>query len=87
MQRSRPPTRISSDLYRYAGLGTQFAATLGVFGALGWWLDAKLGSSPWLLLLGIFTGFGLGLYSMLLKLAPVRGDARRSKSDPPDPAA
>lgn len=87
MQRSRPPTRISSDLYRYAGVGTQFAATLGVFGALGWWLDAKLGSSPWLLLLGIFTGFGLGLYSMLLKLSPRRRGARESKSDLSDPEA
>lgn len=60
--------RFSSDIYRYAGVGTQFAATLAVFGGAGWWLDAKLGSSPWLLLLGVFTGFGLGLYSMTLKL-------------------
>ncbi len=64
-------------MFRYAGLGTQFAATLGVFGALGWWLDTRLGSSPWLLLVGIFTGFGAGLYSMIAKLSP---PARRDDS-------
>lgn len=64
--------RLSSDVYRYAGVGTQFAATLAVFALGGWWLDAKLGSSPWLLLTGVFAGFGLGLYSMLLKLSPKR---------------
>ena len=82
MQSSRPPSRVANDLFRFAGLGTQFAATLGVFGALGWWLDTKLGSSPWLLLVGVFSGFGLGLYSMIQKLSP-----RSRSAEPARPAA
>lgn len=81
MQSSRPPSPVSNDLFRFAGLGTQFAATLGVFGGLGWWLDTKLGSSPWLLIIGIFAGFGLGLYSMIKKLGP---SASRGAHEPPD---
>jgi F0F1-type ATP synthase assembly protein I len=86
VQSSRPPSSVSSDLFRFAGLGTQFAATLGVFGALGWWLDTKLGSSPWLLIVGIFAGFGLGLYSMTKKLGPSAKRGTRD-SEPPAPNA
>jgi len=85
VQRSRRPPRISRDLYRLASVGTQFAATLAVFSGLGWWLDARLGSKPWLLLLGVFSGFGLGLYSMVLKLSP-KERARRTPGDDDTPA-
>ena len=56
----------ATDLGRYAGLGFQFAATMLVFGALGWWLDARLGSSPWLLIAGIFLG-ATGAFLALLR--------------------
>ena len=56
------------DLARYSGLGLQFAATVGVFALLGYWLDQKLGVTPGFLLVGVFLGFGLGLYSMVKKL-------------------
>ena len=71
----------SSDLYRYSGLGFQFAAAVGLFALGGRWLDGKLGSSPWFLLAGVFTGFGLGLYSLLSKLPGGTRNARRD--DPP----
>lgn len=58
-----------SDLTRYSGLGLQFAATIGVFALAGRWLDGRLGSSPWMLIGGVFLGFGLGLYSMITKMA------------------
>ena len=70
VKRFRRPPRVSRDLYRFASVGTQFAATLAVFGGIGWWLDERFGSTPWLLLCGVFLGFGLGLYSMVLKLSP-----------------
>lgn len=63
-----------SDLARYSGLGLSFAVTLLVFAAGGWWLDRKLGSSPWLLIVGVFAGFGLSLYSMLQKLPSGKRD-------------
>jgi F0F1-type ATP synthase assembly protein I len=56
------------ELYRYSGLGLQFAAAVAVFTLVGRWLDARLGTSPWLLLFGVFLGLGLGLYSLIKKL-------------------
>lgn len=56
------------DLARYSGVGLQFAATVLVFALLGRWVDGRLGASPWFLLVGVFLGFGLGLYAMIAKL-------------------
>jgi ATP synthase protein I len=43
----------------YGSVGLQFAAGLVAFSLAGAWLDRRLGSSPWLLLLGVALGFGL----------------------------
>ncbi|HED65744.1 MAG TPA: AtpZ/AtpI family protein [Planctomycetes bacterium] len=72
---SRPPPvpaglAASPDLYRFAGVGLHFGATIGFFAWLGYWADGKLGSSPWLLLVGVFLGFGLGLWSLVSKFGP-----------------
>jgi len=32
--------------------------------ALGWWLDRKLGTEPWLMLLGILLGIVVGMYEI-----------------------
>ncbi len=61
-----------SELYRYSGLGLQFAATIGVLALGGHWLDGWLGSDPWGLIAGVFLGFALGLYSMTKKLPSTR---------------
>jgi len=58
------------DLYRYSGVGLQFAGTVGLFALGGYWLDARWGSSPWLLLVGVFLGFAGGLVSIVKKVAP-----------------
>ena len=67
-----------ADYARYAGLGLQFAGSIGVFALLGWWLDEKLGTSPWLLLLGVFTGFGGGLYALVKKVPGVTRGSPKS---------
>jgi ATP synthase protein I len=48
----------------FAGLGLQFALTILVFLYAGQWLDRKLGTAPWLLLLGVFIGAAGGFYSL-----------------------
>ena len=60
------------DLGRYAGLGLQFAASLALFGALGWWLDRRLSSSPWLMILGMLGGAALAFVSLLRAVPPAR---------------
>jgi len=73
---SRGRPRLSSG-QEFAGLGMQFAGAMGLFGLLGWWLDGKLGTAPWLLILLIFVGAGAAFYSMYQR---VFGGAGRSSS-------
>ena len=76
----------AGDLYRYSGLGLQFAATVVVFAFAGRWLDGRIGTSPLALLVGVFLGFGLGLYSMVKKLpsSPKKPGAGKHPLPPSD---
>jgi len=53
---------------QFAGIGIQFAASILLFLYAGQWLDRKLGTSPWLLIAGVFLGAGASFYSMYRKL-------------------
>ena len=46
-----------SSLWSLASMGTEFAAVIVGGGALGWWLDKKMGSSPLFLIVLVFLGF------------------------------
>jgi F0F1-type ATP synthase assembly protein I len=60
----------------FAGVGLQFAVSILVFVYAGQWLDRKLGTAPWMLMLGVFLGAGASFYSMYRKLtAAQRRDA------------
>ena len=68
----------------FAGLGLQFVIALLAFLYAGQWLDGRLGTAPWLSIVGMFTGAGLAFYSMYHKLmaAQAREDAaRKAKRD------
>jgi F0F1-type ATP synthase assembly protein I len=63
----------------FAGAGLQFAATLVVFMFLGIWLDNRLHSSPWFVLVCVFLGAAAGFYSIYRRLM---GTAKRdSRTD------
>ena len=57
----------------------QFALTIAVFGFLGYWLDGKWGTDPWLLIAFIFLGFFGGLISMVKKVSKI---GRHGKGKP-----
>src|SRR5689334_21465923 len=63
----------------FAGVGLQFAVSILVFVFVGQWLDRKLGTAPWMLMLGVFLGAGASFYGMYRKLtaAGERADAAR----------
>ena len=61
-----------NDYGRYAGLGFSFAITIIAFSAIGWWVDGKLGTTPLLLIVGVFVGFGGGLMSIIKRVPPAR---------------
>lgn len=50
------------------GVGLQFAASILLFLFVGMWLDGKLGTAPWLLIVGVFVGGSAGFYSMYRRL-------------------
>ena len=52
----------------YAGAGFQFAFALLLFFFVGRWADGRLGTAPWLMLVGMLVGGGAGFYSMYRKL-------------------
>jgi len=56
----------------FAGIGFQFAAVVLVFTGIGYWLDRRLGTSPWLLVLGVFAGAAGGIWSMYQKVTAVQ---------------
>ena len=62
----------------FAGIGVQFAMAILVFTGAGYWIDRRLGTSPWFLILGVFAGAAGGFYSMYRKItAAQRRDAER----------
>lgn len=50
------------------GAGLQFAGAIILFLLLGRWLDARLGTEPWLLIAGVMIGAAAGFYSMYREL-------------------
>jgi ATP synthase protein I len=66
---------------RFIGVGWFIAISilLGVWGGL--WLDAKLGTAPIMVIVGLFLGLAVafyGVYRMLLPLMRNRGDKEDS---------
>lgn len=73
------PTPIPEGYARYAGLGIQFAMTIVVLGALGYWADHHFGTTPWLMIAGILLG-SVGGFVSLVHQVP----ASRPRSTHPD---
>lgn len=61
----------------YMGIGIQLAAAMTAFGALGWWLDTKLDTTPWLLVVGVTVGAVGGMISFIRTAMKQSGKPRR----------
>ncbi len=62
-----------------AGAGFELAGCilLGLFA--GQWIDKRLGTAPWLLILGVFIGAAAGIFNMYRTLTTAE---RRARSQP-----
>ena len=60
----------------YAGLGIQLGGAIALFAFVGWWLDERLGTSPWLLIALVFLGAFAGFYSVYRRVFPPDGGER-----------
>lgn len=66
----RPPTDREGTstlviLGSLATIGFEFIAAVLLPGALGWWIDTRLDSAPWLMIMGGVFGFVAGLILMM----------------------
>jgi ATP synthase protein I len=73
----------SSQAGEVMGVGLQFAGSILIFLFLGRWLDGRLGTTPWLLILGVFVGASAGFFAMYRQLV-IRPQERqkRERKDP-----
>lgn len=67
-----------------AGLGTQFFIALIAFGYLGNWLDGRWGTSPLMLLIGVFGGGGGTFYASYRRFMRTFEAAEKGETDSPD---
>ena len=58
------PTRLDvmRTVSKYMGLGSMFVVAPGIGAWIGHWLDSRLGTEPWLLLVGALLGITAGFY-------------------------
>ena len=74
------PRPASNEAGRVLGVGLQFAAAVVLFLFAGKWVDSKLGTEPWFLLLGVLVGLVGGFISLYRQLnaprAPKDGEPR-----------
>jgi ATP synthase protein I len=58
---------------RYSGVGLELAGATAGLAVFGYWIDRRLGTSPWGILVGVFIGIVGGLYNLVKEsLAAVR---------------
>ncbi len=67
----RPPL---AEALRYTQVGTMLVAPMLVLGALGYVLDGRFGTEPWLLLAGLVLGMVVGFVSFLRLVLEPPGD-------------
>ncbi len=77
---AEPPNRSSMvEALRYAQVGTMIIVPMLMLGGLGYWLDRRFGSDPWLLfgglILGMVTGF-VNFFRLVLSIPQGDGENR-----------
>ena len=75
-----------STLAKLSSVGIEFAIST-VMGLLGGrWVDEKLGTSPWLMILGLFVGVTAGLRSLIRTARQANREANQSPNPSVNPA-
>ena len=72
------PTTVS--VARYSGLGLQWALSVLLFLYAGRWLDRRIGTDPYLTVLGAFIGGAAGFYALYAGLTKGQAKDKTPKS-------
>lgn len=68
MRPSEPPSerqRVLREVGRFTGFGLAWALSVLFFLLIGYWLDQRLGTLPWLTIAGAFLGAAGGFISLV----------------------
>ena len=57
--------RVIKNLAPFLNLGWQLVASICLMALLGWWLDGKLGTTPWLTIVGSLLGVAIGMFTFI----------------------
>ncbi|HSJ26057.1 MAG TPA: AtpZ/AtpI family protein [Longimicrobiales bacterium] len=78
----KPPPSAAAQASKYAGVGLTWALSTMLFLFLGAAADRRLGTTPWLTLVGAFVGAGAGFWYMYyhLVIAPQQRRNRDGKA-------
>jgi ATP synthase protein I len=66
------------------GIGFALVVMVLLFTVAGYWLDRWLGTRPWLMVVGVFVGFALGLVYLVSILRGESADEAAKKDDEGD---
>ena len=69
-----------AEIGPYSSLGIQFAVTILLFLAGGWWLDGQLATTPLFILLGTLLGTVAGFYKLYRTLMDLEEKRKREES-------
>jgi len=75
------PGGTMADVGRFGGYGLSLGIATALFAWIGSILDERLQTGPLFVLLGTFTGFGAGFYSMYRHLVLDRRDELRKDGE------
>jgi F0F1-type ATP synthase assembly protein I len=67
------------DGYRYVALGITFGLGIVLFMGVGYWLDGRLGWTPWLTIAGTLVGSVLSFVNVYAKLEAERRRDQQEK--------
>lgn len=60
-----------------AGAGSELVGSVLAGFVIGWYIDKKLGTGPWLTLGGAVAGISLGLYQLIRHVTQAQRTSRR----------
>ncbi len=72
----------TSQLLRYSSLGLEMGIAVAIGLSLGWWLDSRFDTSPWLTILCLLFGIAAGFKNVLELIRKGFNDEQRDDDQP-----
>ena len=60
-------------------LGLEFAVAVALGAGVGFWIDRKIGSTPWSTVTGVLLGFSLGMYIIIKEANRLKKEEKFAK--------